>query len=111
MFAMGISTSTYMISIMSSLQMMVPDRMRGRVMGFYGMTWSIMPLGGMQAGAMASAVGVRSRLRSAAWPCPRSPGPALVNGRVRNIGSLLLRTEQSIAASGPGYRTSATSDD
>ena len=27
-------------------------------MGFYGMTWNIMPLGGMHAGALASLIGV-----------------------------------------------------
>ena len=54
MFIMGITNSVYMISIQSSLQIMVPDRMRGRVMGFYGMTWSIMPLGGMQASVLTS---------------------------------------------------------
>lgn len=111
MFAMGISSSSYMISIMSSLQMMVPDRMRGRVMGFYGMTWSIMPLGGMQAGAMASAVGVPVAIAIGGLVVSAfALGPALVNRRVRNIGSLLLRTEQSIAAGGPGYQTSATGD-
>ena len=112
MFAMGISSSTYMISIMSSLQMMVPDRMRGRVMGFYGMTWSIRPLGGMQAGAMASAVGVPVAIAIGGLVVSVfALGPALVNSRVRNIGSLLLRTEQSIAAGGPGYQTTATGDD
>ena len=112
MFAMGISSSSYMISIMSSLQMMVPDRMRGRVMGFYGMTWSIMPLGGMQAGAMASAVGVPVAIAIGGLVVSAfALGPALVNRRVRNIGSLLLRTEQSIAAGGPGYQASATGDD
>ena len=58
MFFMGVFNSAYMISIQSTLQMMVPDRMRGRVMGFYGMTWSIMPLGGMQAGALAQLIEV-----------------------------------------------------
>ena len=53
MFVMGAFSSVYMISIMSSLQLMVPDHMRGRVMGFYGMTWSIMPLGAMYTGALA----------------------------------------------------------
>ena len=53
LFVVGASSSAYMISIMSSLQMMVPNHMRGRVMGFYGMTWSIMPLGGMYAGCLA----------------------------------------------------------
>ena len=54
MIVMGMSSSIYMISIMSSLQLLVPDHMRGRVMGFYGMTWSIMPLSATQAGAVAS---------------------------------------------------------
>ena len=53
MFVMGAFSSVYMISIMSSLQLMVPDHMRGRVMGFYGMTWSIMPLGAMYTGVLA----------------------------------------------------------
>ena len=44
MFIMGMSSSVYMISIMSSLQLMVPNDMRGRIMGFYSMTYSIMPL-------------------------------------------------------------------
>ena len=112
MFAMGISSSSYMISIMSSLQMMVPDGMRGRVMGFYGMTWNITPLGGMQAGAMASAMGVPVAIAIGGLVVSAfALGPALVNGSVRNIGALLLRTEQSIAAGGPGYQTSATGDD
>jgi MFS family permease len=54
MAALGCSNSVYMISIQSSLQVLVPDSVRGRVMGFYGMTYSIMPLGGLQAGALAS---------------------------------------------------------
>jgi MFS family permease len=57
MFLSGIFGSVYMIAIMTSLQIMVPDEMRGRVMGFYSMTWSIIPLGGMQAGAIASVLG------------------------------------------------------
>ena len=52
MFLVGVFNSAFMVSVMSSLQLMVPDRMRGRVMGFYGMTWSIMPLGAMLAGAL-----------------------------------------------------------
>ena len=58
MLFLGAFTSIYMITIMSTLQILVPDHMRGRVMGFYGMTWNIMPLGGMHAGALASLIGV-----------------------------------------------------
>ena len=112
MFVMGIFSSAYMISIMSSLQMMVPDRMRGRVMGFYGMTWSIMPLGGMQAGAIGSVLGVPVAIAIGGLAVSAfALGPALVNSSIRNLGSLLLRAEESLATGGPGYRASAPGDD
>src|SRR5262245_43798223 len=38
MFVIGMSNTTYAISVQRSLQMLVPDHMRGRVMGFCGMT-------------------------------------------------------------------------
>jgi MFS family permease len=57
MFVMGVSNSTYLISIMSTIQLLVPDNMRGRVMGFHGMTWSIMPLGAMYVGGLAGVLG------------------------------------------------------
>ena len=63
MAAMGVASSTYMITIMSSLQLLTPDKMRGRVMGFYGMTWSIMPIGGFWAGGLAEAARVASPSR------------------------------------------------
>ena len=92
MIVMGISSSTYMISIMSSLQLLVPDNMRGRVMGFYGMTWSIMPLGGFQAGAIATLVGVPVALAiGGGLVAAFALGPALVNRQVRNIGAILER--------------------
>jgi MFS family permease len=56
-FGMGISNQLYMVSIQTTLQMRVPDELRGRVMGVYGMTYNIGPLGGMQAGAVASFAG------------------------------------------------------
>jgi MFS family permease len=93
-FFLGLFSSVYMISIMSTLQMLVPNEMRGRVMGFYGMTWNIMPLGGMFAGALAVSIG-------AAWAVAIGGlavsafaiGPALLNGRVRNLGALLAAPE------------------
>ena len=54
MLVIGLTSSTYMISIQSSLQLLVPDNMRGRVMGFFGMSWNILPIGGMQVGTLAS---------------------------------------------------------
>lgn len=99
MFVMGISSSTYMITIMSSLQLLVPDRMRGRVMGFYGMTWSIMPLGGMQAGAIATFVGVPVAIAiGGALVAAFSLGPALINRQARNLGSILVQSEREAAS-------------
>lgn len=89
MVVVGCSNSIYMISIQSSLQMLVPDNVRGRVMGFYSMTWSIMPLGGLQAGALASVSWIGAPFAVAIG------GVAVVlfalatgtfNGRIRELG-------------------------
>lgn len=89
MVVVGCSNSIYMISIQSSLQMLVPDNVRGRVMGFYSMTWSIMPLGGLQAGALASVSWIGAPFAVAIG------GAAVVlfalatgtfNGRIRELG-------------------------
>ena len=95
MFLIGASSSTYMISIMSSLQLMVPDHMRGRVMGFYGMTWSIMPLGAMYAGGLSGLLGDGSEGVPVAVALGGllvalfAIGPALLNSNVRNVGVLI----------------------
>ena len=102
MFGVGVFNSTYMISIMSSLQMMVPDRMRGRVMGFYGMTWSIMPLGGGWAGNIADYLGAPFAVTIGGLAViVFAIGPALLNSKVRNIGATLLQAEGAAAASRP----------
>ena len=104
MVFMGVFSSIYMISIMSSLQMMVPDRMRGRVMGFYGMTWSIMPLSGMQAGPVAKYLGtplvgepygvaIAVAIGGAAVAA-FALGPALVNRNLRDLGAMLTRAAE-----------------
>lgn len=90
MFAIGGFTSMYMISIMSSLQVLVPDHMRGRVMGFYGMTWNIMPLGGLYAGALATLTGVPVAIAIGGFLVSSfALGPALLNRRVRNLGTIV----------------------
>ena len=97
MFVMGVASSAYMISITSSLQLLVPDRMRGRVMGFFGMTWNILPLGGMQVGALASltnppfAVAVGG-LAVAAF----ASGSAVISRQVRNLGALIHQAEAGV---------------
>jgi predicted MFS family arabinose efflux permease len=51
----GLFSQLYMTNILTVLQMSVPDAMRGRVMGLFGMTYSLIPLGGTIAGAIAQA--------------------------------------------------------
>ena len=54
-FLMSMFNSTYLISSMTVLQMRVPDFLRGRVMGIHGITFSLIPLGALFGGSVASA--------------------------------------------------------
>ena len=47
-------SSVFLVSSMTVLQLKVPDKLRGRVMGIHSITWSMIALGGLIAGAMAS---------------------------------------------------------
>jgi MFS family permease len=97
MFLIGVFSSTYMIAIMASLQIMVPDEMRGRVMGFYSMTWSITPLGGMQAGAIANVLGAHWALVIGGLAVVLfALGPATLNPQVRNLTALVRQFKAKI---------------
>lgn len=99
-YVMGVTNSAYMISVMSSLQMLIPDHMRGRVMGLFGMTWSLMPLGGTQASAVANFIGAPFAIAIGGFLVSAfAIGPALINRQVRNLGTLLLRAEQASVTS------------
>ncbi len=94
MLVMGVSNSMYMISIRSSLQLLTPDTMRGRLMGFFGMTWSIMPLGAFQAGAIAEFVGVPVAVAMGGGLVTLfALGPAMMNRQVRNLDVILQERE------------------
>ena len=56
MFVLGVFNTMQNTSLQASIQILVPDHIRGRVMGLYGMTYNIRPLGGMQAGALAGLI-------------------------------------------------------
>lgn len=52
---MGLGSSLQQVSIQSTLQLLVPDGFRGRVMGLWGLTHtSVAPLGQMEMGAVAA---------------------------------------------------------
>ncbi|MGQ4809831.1 Enterobactin exporter EntS [Candidatus Entotheonellaceae bacterium PAL068K] len=57
LFVVGIANSLYLVGGLSTLQQLVPDQLRGRVMGLYGVTWSLAPLGMSQAGLIAQYLG------------------------------------------------------
>lgn len=55
--ALGLASQFYMTTINSILQVNLPDHLRGRVMGIFGLAWELMPVGGMIAGAIAEFAG------------------------------------------------------
>ena len=97
MLVMGATSAAYMISITSSLQLLVPDRMRGRVMGFFGMTWNILPLGGMQVGALASLTSAPTAVAVGGLAVASfASGSAALSWQVRNLGTLLRQAETGV---------------
>jgi hypothetical protein len=112
MFVIGICNTTYAISIQSSLQMLVPDHMRGRVMGFYGMTYNLMPVGGMLAGALAGLISVPFAITVGGLAVAAfALGPAMLNGEVRNLGTLLGQVDLATASGTPRPRPSPSPTD
>lgn len=53
LFVGGAAATFYMVMVQTSLQALVPDQLRGRVFSIYSLTWSLLPLGGLQAGFVA----------------------------------------------------------
>jgi MFS family permease len=54
LFLGGLSNTIFFVVAMTTLQLRVPERMRGRVMGIYTITFSFIPLGGVMGGIIAS---------------------------------------------------------
>jgi len=57
LFAAGFTSSLYLNIGMTTLQLLVPDELRGRVMGVWSMTWFLATLGGLPAGVLAELIG------------------------------------------------------
>lgn len=55
----GFSNTFYLTQVGTIIQQQVPDALRGRVLSIYALCWNLLPLGGMIAGALASAVDAR----------------------------------------------------
>jgi len=96
----------------SSLQLLVPDHIRGRVMGFYGMTYNIRPLGGMQASALASisAIGAPFAIAIGGLAVASFPIIAmLAKKKIRNLGSELRQAETEVINASRSRQTPSTS--
>jgi predicted MFS family arabinose efflux permease len=48
----GVFNSVFMISTMTAMQLKVPEGLRGRVMGIYSITFSLIPMGALLGGAI-----------------------------------------------------------
>jgi MFS family permease len=56
MFLAGTFNSMFLINSMTGLQLRVPSRLRGRVMGIYAVTFSLIAVGGLLSGGIAELV-------------------------------------------------------
>lgn len=57
LFCGGFASAMYLNIGMTTLQVMVPDDLRGRVMGVWSMTWFLASIGALPAGAIAEVLG------------------------------------------------------
>lgn len=57
LFLAGFASSVYLNLGMTMLQVLVPDEVRGRVLGVWGMTWFLSSVGGFVAGGIAELLG------------------------------------------------------
>jgi MFS family permease len=57
LFCASFSCSMYLNIGMTALQVLVPDELRGRVMGVWSMTWFLSAVGGLPASALAEFIG------------------------------------------------------
>ncbi len=86
-FVVGMAISAYMVQVTTSLQLMVPAELRGRIMGLWAMTYNIMPLGAMFASVLAELVGVPWAVAIGGIAVLAfALGPALLNPRIRALG-------------------------
>ena len=100
MVGVGYSVIMYVVGAEVTLQMHVPDELRGRVMGLYGITWIMPTLGAAAVAAVANFVGAPLALGGAA-------ALIIVNILAVNVFSPALRNLGVVDASDPPAPASA----
>lgn len=114
LFLVGVCNSLYLVGGMSTLQQLVPDHLRGRVMGMYTMTWSLAPLGMAQAGFVAQYFGASVAVAAGAVVIIVVAALVLANSsQLRSLTNRVLETQrlayQAVAAGdGDLRKTGAT---
>ena len=93
MFFMGIVETAYVAAIQSSIQLNVPDRLRGRVMGFYSITAALQPISGLLAGGLANLITAPLSVAvSGLVVSSFVGGSVLTSGTVRRLAGLRPRS-------------------
>ena len=100
-------TSMFLVSSMTVMQLSVPDGLRDRVMGIHSICFSLIPLGGLLAGAVASATSPPlrrrpQRLRARGSRRARRRDPARHPAARRRRGGLIRCTPKAAAPSRRG---------
>ncbi|MDP7619561.1 MAG: MFS transporter [Dehalococcoidia bacterium] len=90
------------VTLGAVLQLIVPDAMRGRIIGLYSLTWGFTPVGGFLSGSIASAMGA---------PFALSIGAFTILGYVVMNYRILGRIRDTEAAVGPGDEAAPGPDD
>lgn len=97
-FCIGVFETIFINTCISSVQILVPDEFRGRVMAFYTMTWSFISLGGAQHALVANFIGAPAALAIGGFVFTAiALGPALLNKQVRSLGSLVQQAQTAHA--------------
>ena len=97
-FFVGIFETIFINTCISSVQILVPEEFRGRVMAFYTMTWSFISLGGAQHGLVANFIGAPAALAIGGLVFTGvSLGPALMSRQVRGLGTLVHESQATNA--------------
>ena len=96
MFVMGVFNTMQNTVLQASMQILVPEHIRGRVMGLYGMTYNIRSLGSMQAGALAGLVTAPFAIAIGGLAVAVfAAGAALTNRDLRRLTGLVRESESA----------------
>lgn len=97
-FFIGIFETIFINTCISSVQILVPEEFRGRVMAFYTMTWSFISLGGAQHGLVANFIGAPAALAIGGFIFTGIVlGPVLLSRQIRHLGILVQESQTANA--------------